>query len=134
VRGEWIRLALLTPQLFVMIAMALCIGPAFDALDVAQGDRVSAFVAVGTRRASRSAIARRRAPRRPALVEIVDEVARAARRARARVWVVDWPCVNALALPWSRQLALHEALPRDARPRRDRVHQPRTSSATSRSR
>ena len=107
VRGEWLRLALLMPQLFVMVAMALCIGTAFDPLDIAQGAiGVAAFAlcchSAGIPLLRLLGAAR---PAEPALVEIVDDVAHRTGVRASRVWVVDWPCVNALALPWSRQLA-----------------------------
>jgi Zn-dependent protease with chaperone function len=111
-RGEWLGLVLLTPQLFVMVAMALSIGPAFDALDAVQGAiGVGAFAL--TSHSAGIPFLRLLGAARPAdppLLEIVDEVAsRAGVRVR-RVWVVDWPCVNALALPWSRQLVYTKQL------------------------
>ena len=106
VRGEWLGLVLLTPQLFVMVAMGLTIGPAFDALDVAQGVIGVAAFALTSHSAGIPFLWLVGAVHRaePPLVEIVEEVARRAGVHVRRVWVVDWPCVNALALPWSRQL------------------------------
>jgi Zn-dependent protease with chaperone function len=110
VRGEWVGYALLTPQVLVMIAMALCIGPAFDALDAVQSALGVAAFAVASRSAGIPLLRLFGAVRRaaPPLTNIVDEVARRSGIRVNRVWVVSWPSVNALALPWSRQLVYTE--------------------------
>jgi Zn-dependent protease with chaperone function len=111
-RGEWLGLALLTPQLFVMVAMALSIGSAFDALDVVQSAIGVGAFALTSHSAGIPFLRLLGAvrPADPPLLEIVDEVARRAGVRVRRVWVVDWPCVNALALPWSRQLVYTKQL------------------------
>ena len=110
VRGEWIGYALLMPHALLMIAMILCIGPAFDALDAVQSAIGAAAFAVTSRSAGIPLLRLLGAvrPAGPPLIDIVDEVARRSGIRVNRVWVVSWPVVNALALPWTRQLVYTE--------------------------
>jgi Zn-dependent protease with chaperone function len=111
-RGEWLGLVLLTPQLFVMFAMSFSIGVPLDELDVVQSLVGVAAFALICRSAGLPFVRLLGAVRRaePPLTQIVDAIARTAGVRVRRVWVVDWPCVNALALPWSRQLVYTKEL------------------------